>query len=272
MSQKEYIGCGKLSALKQIIKEKSVKKILLVTGNYSYHQSEAKDKIQSYLHSVEISRFCEFSVNPKIDEAKKGIALIRSFEPDLILAIGGGSVIDMAKLINTLAVNCDNDNDNVRFVRDGKKNINKGKTLIAVPTTAGTGSEATHFAVAYINGKKYSIAHQCLLPDYVIIDPTLTYHMPKTVAASSGIDALSQAIESYWAINSTTKSKAYAEKSIKIILPNIIKAVCNKDIQSMNAMALGSNLSGKAINISKTTAAHAMSYSISALINISHWH
>ena len=181
MSQKEYIGCGKLSILNQIIKGNSVKKILLVTSNYSYHQSEVKDKIQSYLHSVEIAHFFGFSVNPKINEAKKGVDLIKSFNPDIILAIGGGSVIDMAKLINTLAVNCDN-NTNVQFIRSSKKNINKGRNLIAIPTTAGTGSEATHFAVVYIDGEKHSIAHQYLLPDYVIIDPTLTYRMPKIVA------------------------------------------------------------------------------------------
>ena len=271
MSQKEYIGCGKLSILNQIIKGNSVKKILLVTSNYSYHQSEVKDKIQSYLHSVEIAHFFGFSVNPKINEAKKGVDLIKSFNPDIILAIGGGSVIDMAKLINTLAVNCDN-NTNVQFIRSSKKNINKGRNLIAIPTTAGTGSEATHFAVVYIDGEKHSIAHQYLLPDYVIIDPTLTYRMPKIVAASSGIDALSQAIESYWAINSTTRSKTYAKKAIKIILPNIVKAVCDKDVLAMDAMALGANLSGKAINISKTTAAHAISYSISTLLNIPHGH
>ncbi len=177
----------------------------------------------------------------------------------------------MAKLINVLAVNCDNDYAE-QFIKERKTSINKGISLIVIPTTAGTGSEATHFAVVYINGKKHSVAHQYILPDVVIVDPMLTYHMPQVIAASSGLDALSQAIESYWAINSTIKSKAYAEKAIKIILLNIVKAVCHKDTSSMDAMAFGANLSGKAINISKTTAAHAISYPISSLLNISHGH
>jgi alcohol dehydrogenase class IV len=96
--------------------------------------------------------------------------------------------------------------------------------------------------------------------------------LPQYIAASGGLDALSQAVESYWAVGSTEKSKKYSTEAIEIILPSIVKAVRDKDKLAMDAMAIGANLAGKAINISKTTASHAISYSIAAYLGIAHGH
>lgn len=204
-----------------------------------------------------------------MNEAKLGINLIKQTNPDLIIAIGGGSVIDMAKLINILA---SQHTDNFEIVKNNQRIQNKGLPLIAIPTTAGTGSEATHFAVVYIDKVKYSLAHEYILPDYAIIAPALSYNLPRHIIASSGLDALSQAIESYWAIGSTIESKQYAAEAISLILPAIKKAVCEQNKPAIYSMAIAANLAGKAINISKTTAAHALSYPITTHFNIPHGH
>jgi len=266
VGQVEFVGRETLRNIDQIVRENLVKRILLVTGKESYHCSGAKEQMQKHLSSVEKARFCEFDTNPRIEDVYRGVDLVKSFSPDLIVAIGGGSVIDMAKLINALSVN------KLRDFLGNKKSINKGKTVIAIPTTTGTGSESTHFAVVYIDGKKHSIAHRSLLPDYAIVDPSLTYKSPGVLVASSGLDALSQAIESYWSLQSTSQSKGYAKKAISIILPNIVKATCEGSAASIEMMAIGAHLSGKAINISKTTAPHAISYSVSSALGIPHGH
>ena len=111
-----------------------------------------------------------------------------------------------------------------------------------------------------------------MMPDYVIVDSSLSSKLPKNIAASAAIDALSQAIESYWSVSSTTESQDYAKQSIEIILASIEKAVNERDADARSLMSLAANLSGKAINISKTTAAHAISYPISTYFNIPHGH
>src|SRR5690606_34954215 len=110
-----------------------------------------------------------------LEDVERGIGLFRDFKPDAIVAIGGGTAIDLAKLVGTIAVQ----EADPRSVATGDSVVERdGPPLLAVPTTAGTGSEATHFAVVYIDGVKHSLAHPVLRPDLVILDPLLTYAMP----------------------------------------------------------------------------------------------
>ncbi|MBS83216.1 MAG: alcohol dehydrogenase [Gammaproteobacteria bacterium] len=269
MTQKVFIGTNSIDSIDTVINDLKIKTVLLVTGKSSYNSNNINDKLTSNLLSTNITRFNDFSVNPKIEDTIKGIKIFNSTKPDAVIAVGGGSVIDMAKQINILAVQ---DSDNIHDIIKNKNDITKpGKPLIAIPTTTGTGSESTHFAVTYINKIKYSLAHQYMLPDYCIIDPVFSYTMPPYLTATCGMDALTQSIESYWSVNSTNESKRYAKESISLILKNIENAV--KGIkEARNEMALAAHFSGKAINISKTTAPHAISYPLSMYFNISHGH
>jgi len=113
----------------------------------------------------------------------------------------------MAKLINFFFAN---DIEPEKYLKEGKKNFVKGRPLIAIPTTCGSGSEATRFAVLYLEHEKHSVESQYMLPDVAIVDPEFTLSLPRYEAAVSGMDALSQAIESYWCINSNDESKEYA--------------------------------------------------------------
>jgi len=268
--QTEYHGPGSISNLREIIARHNGVKLFLITGKDSFAASGAKSVFDDlHLNGLEIIRFCDFSVNPRLEDALPGIELLTQFRPDMVIAVGGGSVIDMGKLITALSAHPGSD---YRSILENSSVTVSGPPLVAIPTTAGTGSEVTHFAVAYMDQKKYSLAHRSILPDYAIIDPELMYNTPSYQTAVSGMDALCQAVESYWSVHSNSQSRKFASQAIKIILASITDAVNKKTIESRQEMAHGANLAGKAIDITTTTAPHAMSYALTTHYSIPHGH
>ena len=269
MNQKEYIGFDSIKSLESVLAELPAKKVFLVTGKTSYIKSGAKDRLSGLLAKYIFQRFWNFDRNPNANDLERGIEVFNQDDYDVVIAVGGGSVIDTAKLINFSAVN----NLNIReHLRNPRSNIRKPKPLIAIPTTAGTGSETTHFAVLYFETTKYSLAHKYILPDVAIVDPALTMSMPKYITATTAMDALGQAIESYWSINSNDKSKRFAKDAIELIISNLTTAVNSPSVSARFAMAKAANLSGKAINITNTTASHAVSYPLTSYFGIPHGH
>ncbi len=269
MVQKEFIGIGSINSIKEIIEETHAKKIFLVTGKQSYISCNAKSWIDEILNNRYVKQFNQFEVNPKLNDVYTGIGLLNNTKFDLVIAVGGGSVIDMAKLINILAVQKDNDLE--KYINDNALITENGLPLVAVPTTAGTGSEATHFSVVYIDNIKYSLAHYFMLPNYAIIDAELSCNLPSHIVAASGMDALSQAVESYWSVKSTEKSKNFASESIVLIL-EVLQDAVKGDKQARIIMSKAANLAGKAINITTTTAPHAISYPITTYFQLQHGH
>ena len=268
--QKEYIGLASLSRIKEVLEKEKPSSIFLVTGKKSYSHSGAQKILEPLLSAYKVTSFSDFSVNPQLEDVRRGIVLFRDAGCDLVIALGGGSAIDMAKSISFLAAQPE---EPERYIKKEINPTNKPKILVAVPTTAGTGSEATHFAVVYIGKTKYSLGHQeWMLPRYVFLDPALTFDLPKYITASTGIDALCQAIESYWSTQSTGESKKYARQAIPLILANLTAAVNAPSPKNREVMLLGANLAGKAINISKTTACHSVSYPITSYFGVSHGH
>lgn len=267
--QQEYIGRGGINNLPEILRRANAKKVLLVTGKNSYQQCGAKSILTPLLENVEITVFNQFSANPVFEEAMEGVKLFNSKNCDSIVAVGGGSAIDIAKSINALQAHQGNE---LSIAKGLDKITRKLHPLFAIPTTAGTGSEATHFAVLYINQKKYSLASDYLLPDVAIVDSQFTDTLPSYIAACTGFDAFCQAIESFWSVNATQQSQQYAEKAIKIIVEQLLDAVEPGSTEAREQMIFAANLAGKAINISKTTAPHALSYTITSLFGLPHGH
>jgi len=144
--------------------------------------------------------------------------------------------------------------------------------LVLAPTTSGSGSECTHFAVVYIGEEKFSVAGPVLRPDVAILDPALTLSGSRYQRATSGMDAVAQAIESLWAVGATDESRRWARHALRLLLPAIETYVNEPDDRSARAMAIGSHLAGRAIDISRTTAAHALSYGITKRFGLSHGH
>lgn len=249
LSQIDFCYRGAIENLSKILKEENAKNILIFTGKKSFEN--IKPIIEKELSGFNICYYSDFSTNPKKDEIDIAIKKIDNTF-DIAIAIGGGSVIDFSKAYRY-------------YLKSNKK-------LIAIPTTAGTGSEATQFAVIYIDGVKHSLDDVSILPQYAIIDSQFVENCPKYLKASCAMDTFCHAIESYWAKKSTKVSKNYAKEALKICKENISLYVNSNDQIAAKNMALASNLAGKAINISRTTASHALSYKITSEYNIPHGH
>ncbi|MFH1877985.1 MAG: phosphonoacetaldehyde reductase [Candidatus Omnitrophota bacterium] len=269
MKQKAYVGRGSISFCGPILKTLGAKKIFLVTGKKSYSVSGAKDKLSNLPENLEITIFKDFENVAKLNDVMSGIELFNKTGYDAVIAVGGGSVINIAKMVNFFGTN---KLDPEEYLKNRKRENFSKKPLIAIPTTAGSGSEATHFAVVYDGKKKYSVSDESILPEYALVDADLTMSMPPRVAAVTGMDALAQAIESYWGVNSTDLSREYAREAISLIIENIVRAVEDPSPASEEALARAAHLSGKAINITKTSAPHAVSYPLTAHFNIPHGH
>lgn len=262
----EFVGVNAKEQLSTLIDDFKIKKIFLIRDKDSFEISGGKKFIDDLLKkkAISILEFFDFSVNPKYYDLKKGLTIMEQYTPDVVIALGGGSVIDMAKLIRFFYSYSDNN----EYIQ--KKTL---IPLVAIPTTSGTGSEATHFAVLYKDNIKHSIAHKDIRPNIAIVDPSFTYNMPNYLTASTGFDALAQAIESFWSVNATSESEQYAENAIKILWKNLPDVVRNgKDRLLRNRVSEASFISGKAIDISKTTAPHAFSYPFSSYYNFPHGH
>ncbi len=255
--------------LQKIIEKEKSKRIFLVSGQKSFEICKAKEFLEKAFKDIIVYRYFNFGINPKIDDVAEGARLAYDFKPDLMIAIGGGSVLDTAKLISILPKDL---KEIKEIVKDDFIIKNRNYPLVAIPTTSGSGSESTHFAVVYSGYKKYSVANKSLLPDYIILDHYLTHSMSPYLTAVTGMDALSQAIESFWAKGANNRSKLFAGSAIKTILKVFPDVVYHPNLENRREMMQGSHAAGEAINISKTTAPHAISYILTILYGIPHGH
>jgi len=269
MNQRAFVGIDAVEELDAILKEHSPRKIFLVTGKKSFELSGGKSILNEKLSGYDVTVFNELKVNPQLEDIKRGLKVYKEAGCDFVIAIGGGSVIDVAKLINIFASNTGEPEEYVEGARQVK---DKGSTFVALPTTAGAGSEATHFAVLYIDNVKHSLAHEYVLPDYAIVDPQFIMSLPKKIVAVGGMDALCQSVESYWGINSTDQSKEYAVQALELVNKYLFDAVNNPGKEAFTGMSKAAYLAGKAINITKTTAPHAVSYPITVYYGVDHGH
>lgn len=240
------------------------KKIVVVVGQQSYEKSGARDRLEPLLagHSVVYLRTA--GSNPQLSDV---MSLVRQYEknnPDIVIAVGGGSVIDTAKVLRLLAYRQPTSNLLV------ENSVSLTNLFVAIPTTAGSGAESTHFAVVYTGHEKHSLRHDDARADVVILDVKLMTSVPAHVAAASGIDAVAQAIESYWSVHSTRASRSLSKQALLVLLPNIERAVLQPTVSSRQAMLQGANLAGQAINLAFTTAPHAFAYGFTTNFGIAH--
>jgi len=250
----------------KFLKKINKKKLFILTGSQSYIASGMYNYINRYLLQKNYKLFFKKETNPTITELKKIIYKIKNYTPDYILAVGGGSVMDYAK-----AANCFDDLKKLNYhIKNPKKKFKKNANLIAIPTTAGTGSEVTPGAVIYINKIKYSVEGKEIVPDDYFLIPNLVISNSKKLRAASGFDALSQSIESLFSRKSSATSVNYAKQSLKILFKYYILHLEKPSLNTSFKMLIAANLSGKAISISKTTAPHAVSYPFTAHFGISH--
>ncbi len=260
---------GSIETTAQLVARLDPSSTLVFAGGRSYEASGAADVIERALHGRHVSMIRGVPADPTADDVRRAVELFRSDAPDLVIAVGGGSVIDLAKAVRSIAPLAA---DPTPFLTGERPIEAGGPPLLAVPTTAGTGSEATRYAVFTVNGEKRPIGHPALIPEHVILDPELTYSLPPLVTASTGLDALAQAMESMWSTRSTDSSYADAREALRLALDNLETAVNLPDPRSRTAMCTAAHLSGRAIDISATTAPHALSFHLTTRYGVPHGH
>ena len=236
-------------------------RFLLVHGK-SFEGLGISQIFDSFSHTV----FNGFSPNPLYEQVVEGVKAFNGNSCDMIVAVGGGSAIDVAKCIKLY---CRMDST-VNYLRQTP--CDTGIPLIAIPTTAGTGSESTRHAVIYHNGVKQSISHPSIRPDVAVLEPLLLDTLPDYQRKCAMLDALCQAVEAWWSMRATAESVEYSCQAVELIRDNWREYIFNKTPQAAEAIMQAANYSGKAIDITTTTAPHAMSYKLSALYSIPHGH
>ena len=246
------------------------KRVLLVCGRTSFEASGASAIVPDLESVAKVHRWSGFAPNIDAADLRTGLGIMREFDPDAVIGVGGGSALDMAKLLCGFRDVADD--EVLDSIRSGFKTVTRRERLVLVPTTSGSGAEATHFAVVYIGSEKYSIGGDAMRPDVIALDPTLAVTGSSYQRATSGIDAVAQAIESLWAVAATDRSRRFARAGLRVLLPAIERFVHDTDPAPARAMCIGSHYAGRAIDISRTTAAHALSYGITKNYGISHGH
>ena len=255
--------------IKKFIKDKSFKKVFVLCGKKSFVTSGAENFFKELLNDKEIRLFYKNSELPILEELINIINDIKKFKPDLILAVGGGAVIDYAKIANVVDIRDDLKNLIVNYSYPFKGKYTK---LAVIPTTAGSGAEVTSNAVIYVDGIKHSFESELLIPDNFFLILEFLISAPNKIKASAGFDAIAQALESLVSKKSNKQSIEYASKSLRISINSYISFLNTPNLKNAAEMSIASNLAGKAISISKTTAPHAASYPFTSLFNISHGH
>ncbi len=244
---------GSIKELHTWIEAIEPRSVLVVKGGTSFKASGAGPHVLEALSNTVVESLIALP-NPESSRISSWSESFRTSPPEAVVAVGGGSVIDTAKLVR-------------HFGAAGSR-----PPLAAIPTTSGSGAEATHFAVMYNDGRKLSIADPSLLPDFVILDADLTDALPPPITASTGFDALSQAIESAWSVRSTEHSRIGALDAVALAASNLVSAVRSPNERNRDAMMKAANLAGTAINTTFTTAPHAISYTLTSSHGVPHGH
>lgn len=257
---------GDFQSLDRFFQSMKCRSLLLVCGASIRNLS-----INGYFGTLEerlnirVTRFSGYGPNPKYKSVVDGVACFRKNGCDSIAAVGGGSAMDVAKCIKLFA-NLPSDKIYLE-----QSIVPSQIPFLAVPTTAGTGAEATQFAVIYYNGEKQSVSHPSAVPDGVLFAPEVLRSLPDYQKKSTLLDALCHGVESFWSVNSTPESRQYAAQAIGLLFANSQGYLAGNE-ETYMPMLHGANLAGRAINISRTTAGHAMCYKLTSLYGISHGH
>ena len=239
------------------------KKLLLVVDS-SFPFLNIKEEIESI--SIPYVVFDDFTPNPLYEDVCKGVDLLNAEHCDTILAVGGGSSMDVAKCIKLY---CRMSKEKLYLDQEYKET---GIQLIAIPTTAGTGSESTRYAVIYYDGKKQSVTHESIIPNVAILEPKVLKTLPLYQKKCTMLDALCQGIESWWSVNSTEESRDLSRQAVETIMKWWREYIFENTDESAEAIMQGANLAGQAICITQTTAPHAFSYKITSLYGLPHGH
>ena len=264
-----YAGENAIDNLAQILAQLQAKRVALFTDR-GIHDCGITAPVEAQIRSAgaECVLLTELAVEPLVDEVAETVRTFRALHADLIVAVGGGSVMDAAKLASVL----DTDDYTVRDLLEKPQRARKRVRTVMIPTTAGTGAEATPNAIVNVPEwqLKVGIVNADMIADYVILDARNLRALPRHIAASTGLDALAHAIECYTSNKANPFSDLVALEALELIFHNIERACDTDDMRAKGNMLLASFYAGIAITAAGTTAVHALSYPLGGRYHIAH--
>ena len=239
--------------------------LLVCDGSFEYLGPICEHFSLLEKQGIRFVRFSGFQPNPLYENVVEGVNVFLQNQCRAMIAVGGGSAIDVAKCIKLFS-NLDHTRNYLT-----QEIVPVPIPFLAIPTTAGTGSEATRYAVIYYEGEKQSITSESCIPDAAMFDPRVLKSLPAYQRKSSMMDAFCHALESFWSVNSTEKSREYSREAIRRILDGMPNYLKNNDTGNGDMLA-AAHVAGQAINITQTTAGHAMCYKLTSLFGCAHGH
>lgn len=268
--QNIVVGKGSLAKLPQLAKKLGGKHAFIISGPHLNKMGivqSCADALKA--EGMDASAFTETEGNPSVETVDKATKVFKESGADFIVALGGGSPMDVAKAVGVLAKY----GGSITQYEGADKVPGDIVPLIAIPTTAGTGSEVTAFSVITDHSRNYKLTvfSYKLLPAYAILDANLLTSAPPSVAAACGVDAMIHALEAYISTAASPFSDAMAEKALELIGGNIRRYVANRtDEEAAENMLVGSLFAGIAFSWARLGNVHAMSHPVSAYFNVPH--
>lgn len=245
-------------------------RVLLVTGRSAMRRHGCTEKILQLIGADRVVLFEEVEPNPTVDTVERGAELCRREGCTLVVGAGGGSALDAAKAIAALSHSPGRVWD---YLRSDRELHQPGIPFVAIPTTSGSGSEVTPYAILTVpeDKLKSSLRHPILYPRVAVVDPDLSTSLPPRQTAAAGLDVLCHAVESIWSIRSQPIAGVWAEAAVELVFRHLLSAFCEGDnIDAREGMSLASLLAGLAISQTGTTAIHAASYPITFDVHLEH--
>ncbi len=260
---KIYFGAGAFEKLGDVLASLSVSRCVLVCGRHFAPTAREFAEKDSRICAI----FSGVEQNPQLSGVEEAVRLAREHNADAVIGVGGGSSIDTAKFAAAVTLG---EGDAIDYYR-GRPFPEKRLAIIAVPTTAGTGSEVTQVSVVSHGAEKKTINDPAFMPTAAIVDPVLSSTVPPRTTMNTGLDALAHALEGYWSRNHQPISDLMAIEAVRLVLTNLEKAYTDgSDMDARSAMALASLLGGLSFALPKTAGSHACSYPLSEDYHLPH--
>ncbi|MBU7013342.1 MAG: iron-containing alcohol dehydrogenase [Theionarchaea archaeon] len=269
MPTKIVFGCGVLSQLNAIIKDMSASTLLIVTDKGIISSGIAEPVFSQLENSFHVDTFDSVEPNPKSTTINAGGEVVRSLHPDLVIGMGGGSSLDAAKAVALLGTNP----GSIEDYEGRQKYKNPPLPMIAIPTTCGTGSEVTWVSVITDVRRRFkmSIKGPDMYPRIALVDPDVLCSLPQPLIASTGMDALTHAVEAYTVIPRTVITDALALEAITLISGSLLAVYRNQSQrEGRESMMMGSALAGMAFGNSDVGAVHCIAETIGGLYDVPH--
>ncbi|QUQ65404.1 phosphonoacetaldehyde reductase [Kutzneria sp. CA-103260] len=257
-------GAGVAARLPVVLRRMQAQRVLVVATRSAVRRTGAAGWLARHTHDY----FYDVAPNPQAMDVVRGARAVVRYRPDVVIGIGGGSTLDTAKAVRLLPTT----RREAERVLRGVDPIRAARPprLVVIPTTAGPGSEVTAFATIYLGSRKYSLDHPAVKADVALVDPMLTHTCPPMLTAHCALDATAHAIESWWSPRASSSSRELARSALSRLAPILRKGFRDTTARQRELLSNAAVAAGHAIDLTRTTAAHAFAYPTTAQFGVPH--